>query len=130
MLAALTRQQSIFCKHRQVNARRAAGSAKCAAIAVLALTGLAAVVAFRTHPGGFEGQGGWLLMLLTAVSGEISVGAFFVSWNHNGYMKAPSSGYGSKPLAMPSSFCGAQLPCRLSSGTTVNHAQMRWNIGH
>ena len=36
------------------------------ALAALGLTGLAAVVAFGIHPGGFEGQGAWLLFLLPA----------------------------------------------------------------
>jgi hypothetical protein len=36
------------------------------AVAALVLTGLAAVVVFGIHPGGFEGQGAWLFILLPA----------------------------------------------------------------
>ncbi len=39
---------------------------KRAAIAAIVLTVLAAAVVFGISPGGFEGQGGWLLVLLPA----------------------------------------------------------------
>ena len=40
---------------------------KRAAFAGIGLSGLATAVLFGINPGGFEGQGGWLLVLLPAV---------------------------------------------------------------
>ena len=39
---------------------------KRSALASIVLTGLATAVVFGINPGGFEGQGGWLLALLPA----------------------------------------------------------------